>query len=135
MACAFAEFGRRLFWFDEVSDADVAYAYRHATSLIFASLSEGFGLPLVEAAKFGLPIIASDITVFREIAGDAASYFEALDAEFLAARLRESLAGKEFRHYFRFGPGMNWRWTCLRFCEARITNSRFPARVIAGIRR
>ncbi len=102
---AHPEFGRRLFWFDEASDADVAYAYRHATSLIFASLSEGFGLPLVEAAKFGLPIIASDITVFREIAGDAASYFEALDAESLAARLRESLAGKRIPPLF---PVRTW---------------------------
>ncbi len=48
-------------------------------ALVFPSLEEGFGLPLVEAMALGCPVIASDIEVFREIAGDSALYFPALD--------------------------------------------------------
>ncbi len=126
---AHPEFGRRLFWFDEAGDADLAYVYRHAASLIFASLSEGFGLPLVEAAKYGLPIIASDIAVFREIAGDGASYFEALGADSLAARIRESMAGKRIPPSF---PVRTWHESALDlFALLRSGNYQFalPSRV------
>ncbi|MBX5467296.1 MAG: glycosyltransferase [Firmicutes bacterium] len=70
------ERGRRLWWFDKVPDGDLAYAYSHARAVILASLEEGFGLPLVEAQHFGAPVLASNISVFREIAGDRALFFE-----------------------------------------------------------
>jgi alpha-1,2-rhamnosyltransferase len=70
-----AELGRRLMWFETGSDTELDYAYRHASALIFASCSEGFGLPLVEAMQYGLPVLASDIPVFREIGTDYPTYF------------------------------------------------------------
>jgi alpha-1,2-rhamnosyltransferase len=70
------QFGNRLVWFQAASDAELDYAYRHASALIFASSCEGFGLPLVEAMQYGLPVLASDIAVFREIGGDYPEYFE-----------------------------------------------------------
>ncbi|WP_083931568.1 glycosyltransferase family 4 protein [Methyloferula stellata] len=85
------EFGRKLFWFETCSDADLTYLYHHATALIQASLAEGFGLPLVEAAHFGTPVIASDIPVFREIGGSSCSYFDPVNAETLAGRVLEAL--------------------------------------------
>lgn len=69
------EAGRRLFWFEDGSDAELDFAYRHAAALIFASRCEGFGLPLVEAMQHGLPVLASDIPVFREIGGDYPDFF------------------------------------------------------------
>ena len=69
------ELGRRLFWFEDGSDAELDFAYRHAAALIFASRCEGFGLPLVEAMQHGLPVLASDIPVFREIGGDYPDFF------------------------------------------------------------
>ncbi|MEO8740563.1 MAG: glycosyltransferase family 1 protein [Casimicrobiaceae bacterium] len=69
------QFGRLLVWFEAASDAELDYVYRHASALIFASSCEGFGLPLVEAMHYGLPVIASDIDVFREIGGDYPAYF------------------------------------------------------------
>lgn len=68
------ELGRRLFWLSGASDADLAYCYRRVTAVLNASLCEGFGLPLVEAAHFGAPVIASDIGVFREVGGDSVTY-------------------------------------------------------------
>lgn len=86
------EQGRRLFWFDDVGDTDLALAYRQASALIFPSIVEGFGLPLVEALSQGLPVIASDIPVFREIAGDHGRFFPPHDAEALAGAVRKHLA-------------------------------------------
>jgi glycosyltransferase involved in cell wall biosynthesis len=50
-----------------------------ARALLFPSLVEGYGLPLVEALRSGTPVIASDLPVFREIAGDVPDYLDALD--------------------------------------------------------
>jgi alpha-1,3-rhamnosyl/mannosyltransferase len=55
-----------------VSDADLAAIYRHASFVCCPSLYEGFGLPVLEAMAAGTPVVASDIPVHREVAGDAA---------------------------------------------------------------
>ncbi len=88
------EFGRRLFWLQRAGDADLSLLYAHARALALASVAEGFGLPIVEAANYGAPVIATDIPVFREVAGDSARYFALLDADSLAAQLREALIEK-----------------------------------------
>lgn len=79
------ELGRRLFWIDTPSDHDLAHAYAHAARLLQASDAEGFGLPVVEAARYATPLLLSAIPVFREIAGDWADYFLAGDAISLQA--------------------------------------------------
>ena len=84
--------GRYLHWIDSAPDADLLYLYAHARALIFASVGEGFGLPIAEAARFGLPIIASDIPVFREIGGNAITFFDVADSGALAQRMRDALA-------------------------------------------
>ncbi|HEY8125094.1 MAG TPA: glycosyltransferase family 1 protein [Methylocystis sp.] len=88
------EFGRRLFWLDNANDADLSHLYPRARGLIFPSFVEGFGMPLIEAAHHGAPVIASDIPVFREVGGDDAVYFNVLDSRALAERVREALAEK-----------------------------------------
>ena len=57
------------------SDSVLNFAYRHAAALIQASAGEGFGLPLIEAGEYGVPLLCSDIPVFHEVAGDHALYF------------------------------------------------------------
>lgn len=82
------EQGKQLFWFSDVGDTDLTLAYQKASALIFPSIVEGFGLPLVEALRQELPVIASDIPVFREIAGGYAHYFPPHDAQALANLIR-----------------------------------------------
>jgi glycosyltransferase involved in cell wall biosynthesis len=89
---AHPQYGRCLFWLKSASDADLRHLYKQAHSLIFPSIAEGFGLALIEAAHHGLPAIASDIPVFREIGGDSIRYFDVADSDMLALRARESLA-------------------------------------------
>lgn len=72
---------KHLFWLHDISDEFLTELYQHAKALIFASLGEGFGLPLIEAAQKGLPVIIRDIPVFREIAQDGAYYFSGERAE------------------------------------------------------
>lgn len=81
------ELGRRLFVFHDLDDAELAYAYARSHALIAASHVEGFGLPLVEALGRGLPVVASDIPVFREIGGTAVDFFALDDAVALAEAL------------------------------------------------
>lgn len=69
------ELNQRLFWLEGVSDEYLEKVYTASTCLIAASEGEGFGLPLIEAAQHNLPIIARDIPVFREVAGEFAYYF------------------------------------------------------------
>lgn len=82
------EQGRRLFWLQGISDEYLEKIYAASTCLIAASINEGFGLPLIEAARHGLPIIARDIPVFREVAGAAAFYFSGDTAAALAEALQ-----------------------------------------------
>ncbi|MDM0114686.1 glycosyltransferase [Variovorax sp. J22R133] len=64
-----------LFWIENASDSFLKLLYAASSCLIAASEGEGFGLPLIEAAQHGLPLLARDIPVFREVARDHASYF------------------------------------------------------------
>jgi len=100
------EFGRRLFWLDDASDADLFHLYGHARALVFPSFAEGFGMPLVEAAHHRAPVIASDIPVFREIGGEDVIYFPLLDADALAARICEALSSAKTA---RLPDVVSWR--------------------------
>ena len=87
-----AERGGRLLWLDAASDDVLLSAYGSATALLAPSEGEGFGLPLVEAAQHGLPVVARDLPVFREVAGEHAFYFSGSSPERLAEALQEWLA-------------------------------------------
>lgn len=85
------EAGQRLLWLQGISDEMLEHVYRNATALIAASVDEGYGLPLIEAARHGVPILARDISVFREVAGPHASYFKGEDRIALADAVRQWL--------------------------------------------
>ena len=70
------ELNKKLFYLNFVDDRELDYLYGSADCLVVASEDEGFGLPLIEGAKYHIPIIARDIEVFREVAGSHAFYFE-----------------------------------------------------------
>ena len=82
---------KQLFWLEKASDALLMQLYAQSTALLAASYAEGFGLPLIEAARQGLPIIARDIPVFHEVAGEFAFYFPDTDSAALADSLRHWL--------------------------------------------
>jgi glycosyltransferase involved in cell wall biosynthesis len=85
------QLGKKLFWLHGVSDQMLTEAYRLAAALLAASLGEGFGLPLIEAAQHGLPIIARGLPVFREVSGEHAFYFEGTEPAQLADAINQWL--------------------------------------------
>lgn len=85
------EFETRLHWIDAADDDLLQTLYGACDSLIAASVAEGFGLPIVEAAAYGLPIIARDIPVFREVAPIEAMFFGGLDSPPLETVMATSL--------------------------------------------
>jgi glycosyltransferase involved in cell wall biosynthesis len=82
------ELGKRLFWLKGIDDAMLQQVYQAGLCLLAPSEGEGFGLPLIEAARYGLPVIARDIPVFREVAGDSAFYFSGMEGASLADAVR-----------------------------------------------
>jgi alpha-1,2-rhamnosyltransferase len=90
---ALAAAGKPFTHIGDAADADLQHAYRHARCLIFPSVAEGFGLPIVEALAQGLPAIASDIPVHREVGGNLATYIPLGDPGRLAALLQSIADG------------------------------------------
>ena len=86
-----AELGRRLHWLHGISDEYLDQLYLRCTCLLVPSEGEGFGLPLIEAARHGLPLLARDIPVFREVAQQHAHYFSGNDGAALAAAVQDWL--------------------------------------------
>jgi glycosyltransferase involved in cell wall biosynthesis len=87
----------RLVFHGGVSDDEYHAILQQATALVTASLDEGFGIPLVEAMGHGTPVVVSDIPVFREIGGEAASFAPAQDARAFADAVTALEDAEEWR--------------------------------------
>lgn len=64
---------------NDCTDMELSNHLSHACALLFPSMVEGYGLPLIEAMGAGIPVLASNIPVFREIAGDIPVYLDPAD--------------------------------------------------------
>jgi glycosyltransferase involved in cell wall biosynthesis len=69
------QLNRRLYWYQGISDEALNQLYEIADGMVMASEGEGFGLPLIEAAQHNCPVLARDLPVFREVAGQHAAWF------------------------------------------------------------
>lgn len=78
-----------------VSDEDLQNLLCNATALIYPSIMEGFGLPILEAFRCGCPVIVSDIMCFHEVAGNAADYFNPLDIDSIAQTINKTITDSE----------------------------------------
>lgn len=84
----------RIKFFHNPRKTELIYFYKNALALIHPSISEGFGLPIIEAAYFNLPVIASDIEVFRELLNDRYIKFDPRDPEDIAVKIESFLKNK-----------------------------------------
>ena len=71
------------------------YFYNNSLMYVFPSIDEGFGIPLIEALKLKVPVICSDIPIFREIADDSVLYFEKQNEINLFEKMKELIQGEE----------------------------------------
>ena len=97
-----------------LGQAETQRLYSQADVFVFPSLTESFGFPMVEAMAHGLPIIAADTPVNREICEDAAVYFSPLDCQELAAQVRRVATDNSLRSKLsaagprRVAAGFRW---------------------------
>ncbi|MDI1295700.1 MAG: glycosyltransferase family 1 protein [bacterium] len=103
------EMGQRLFRFDDVSDEYLDTLYHRSTGLLMASYAEGFGLPVLEALHSGLPVLARDLPVFRELDRPGISYFDRDDPAALGQALIDWLDSATISDDLRPVDDLNWR--------------------------
>lgn len=101
-----------------VESADVQVLYHRARALVFPSLYEGWGLPIVEAFRSGLPVACSNVTSLPELVGDAALVFDPYDPADIAAAVRrvwtdDALATELARRGHEAVAAYDWRETAL----------------------
>jgi glycosyltransferase involved in cell wall biosynthesis len=82
-------------WVGEVPDAELAALYRGARCVLYPSVYEGFGLPVLEAMACGTPVVTSRGTAMEEVAGGGAVLADPLDVEALAAGVAEAKARRD----------------------------------------
>lgn len=75
----------------EVTENEKTWLYKNCEGLVFPSLSEGFGLPVVEAMRFGKPVFCSNLTSLPEIAGELGYYFNNFDPDHMARLIQSGL--------------------------------------------
>jgi len=80
-----------------ISEEELNNLYKNATLYVCPSLSEGFGLPPLEAMARGVPVVCSNNTCLPEILGEAAVYFNPLDVNNITEKIKKVLLNKDFR--------------------------------------
>jgi glycosyltransferase involved in cell wall biosynthesis len=105
------EAGKRFIWLERADDDQLVAMYHSSAALLAASEGEGFGLPLIEAAQYGLPVIARDLPIFREVAGEHAAYFDGLEPEAIADAVESWVREREAGHTATSTgiPWITWR--------------------------
>lgn len=112
-------FGIHFFWLEGISDEYLEKIYGVSSCLIAASEDEGFGLPLIEASHHGVPVLARDIPVFREVCGDAVRYFPVNGIEGLVEALQQWLEQTpiEFGCEKSSISWLSWRESAANLCR------------------
>jgi glycosyltransferase involved in cell wall biosynthesis len=97
-------------WMGEVPDRELAALYRGASCMLYASLYEGFGIPVLEAMASGTPAVTSRGGATEEIAGGAAVLVDPLDPESIAAGIAEARARREELVPLGFARAREFTW-------------------------
>ena len=91
---------KQVLWLGWISPAELVYVYHNARALIFPSLYEGFGLPIVEAFACGCPVLCSNTTSCAEVAADAALTFDPFNVEEISEKIEIMWSDAEKRRDF-----------------------------------
>ncbi len=107
----------------QVSEADLSVLMSQAEMLVFPSLHEGFGFPLIDAMAHGTPVVTSDLSAIPEVAGDAALYADPENPGDIAAQMHALLSDHRLRlqlHRAGLARAASFRWssTCSALAQA-----------------
>jgi glycosyltransferase involved in cell wall biosynthesis len=94
-----AKFGvlERVKFLDFVSNEDLPGLYKNALCFVLPSLYEGFGLPVLEAMKFGCPTVISNVSSLPEVGGDASLYFDPQSVDDIAQKIEMVVSDEKLR--------------------------------------
>jgi glycosyltransferase involved in cell wall biosynthesis len=87
----------RVKFLDFVGNEDLPSLYKNALCFVLPSLYEGFGLPVLEAMKFGCPTVISDVSSLPEVGGDASLYFDPQSVDDIAQKLNTVISDEKLR--------------------------------------
>ena len=90
--------GKQLFTFHDLNDVDLQHCYRACQGVIFPSIVEGFGLPIVEGLWHGKPLYASDTPIHREVGGSQCDYFDLAQPQSLVELLQSRIGKSLIQH-------------------------------------
>lgn len=108
-----ADYGLNVYWLDQyVPTPNLALLYRRAAALVYPSVFEGFGIPILEAMTVGIPVVTSQGGCFEEVGGEAALYANPQAPEHLAqqialvldSQIRQELIAKMPAQIAQFSP-------------------------------
>ncbi|HET7529292.1 MAG TPA: glycosyltransferase family 1 protein [Candidatus Saccharimonadales bacterium] len=116
---------------DFVTEGELKWLYQNTAAYIFPSLSEGFGLPGLEAMAHGAPLVSSSATCLPEVYGDAANYFDPANTIDMAVKISEVVGSDALRNRLIIkgrlrASNFSWQKTAaatLRVYEAALKNT------------
>lgn len=88
---------KRIIWAGYCVDSEVSYLYKRAVALVFPSLVEGFGFPVLEAMDCGLPVITSNLSSLAEVGGEAAALVDPKNIDEIAQAMRRVAVDSDWR--------------------------------------
>jgi len=92
------QFKKKVIWIEKIERTDLLQLMQHAYGLVYASLFEGFGIPILEAMTLGLPVICSNTSSMTEVAGNAALLVQPTNINEIAAAMNELIINDELRN-------------------------------------
>jgi glycosyltransferase involved in cell wall biosynthesis len=107
----------------KIEDLDKQYYFQNCEAFVFPSLREGFGIPPIEAMRFGKPIFISNNTSLPEIGGEHSFYWDHYDPEYMADTLKLGMArfhnAQEFYEnwYIKRAKSFSWDRTAKQYAE------------------
>ena len=107
-------------WVGEVSDEELAALYRGARALVFPSLYEGFGIPVLEAMACGVPVVTSRGGATEEVAGGAAVLVDPLDVDSIAAGIAEADARRDELRALGLARSQAFSWPAVADAVERV---------------
>jgi len=116
------DLGGRVVFTGWVSEREKEVIYTRASCTVFPSLLEGFGLPVLESMRHGVPVACSDLPSLAEVAGEAARLFDPYSADSIAAAVRECLNDPDLRRRLiekgrKHAAGFTWEETARQTLE------------------
>ena len=113
----------RVHMIGKINTEEKQFYLQHCTAFVFPSLLEGFGIPPIEAMRFGKPVFLSNLTSLPEIGGEKAFYWDNFDAKYMATIFEKGMyvfeANKTAfeKAYIERAKGFNWDKAALEYAD------------------